>query len=378
MYLRGNLVLPDRMIERGLLRVEGARITGLWDERSAPNVQADHTLDGYLCPGFVDIHCHGGGGADFMDGTEEAVQAIAAAHGKHGTTSLFCTTLTAPQDRIVAAVTAARMARTEGAQIVGYHIEGPYINVRMKGAQNERYVRPANLEEIDALLDAGGRDRKWHITIAPEIDGHLEAVRYLRAQGFVVSAGHTDATLAQLEAGVAAGVSHCTHLFNAMPPLHHREPGILGGFLTLDGVTIELIADGHHVHPIAMKLAIAARGADQVALVTDAMAAVGMPEGRYELWEQAVIVQDGTARLTETGGLAGSLLTMDQGVANLVNLVGLDLVTAVRIAATNPARVHGLTNKGSLAVGHDADIAVLGPDLVNQMTIVQGNIVYRG
>lgn len=378
MYLRGNLVLADRIVTRGLLHVDGARIAGVWDEASAPKVKADYETDGYICPGFVDMHCHGGGGHDFMDGTEEAVQAIAAIHGRHGTTSLFCTTLTASSEHILGAIRAARTAKTEGARIVGYHIEGPYINMKMKGAQNGRYVRPADRQEIDSWLAEGGRDKRWHITVAPEIQGHLDAIRYLHQQGFIVSAGHTDCSLEELQAGIEAGVRHCTHLFNAMRPLNHREPGTVGGCLTLDNITVELIADGFHVHPLAMKLALAARGVDKAALVTDAMMAVGMSDGDYELWELQVVVKDGTARLKETGGLAGSLLTMDRGVANLVNLVGLDLVTAVRLASTNPARIHGLHQKGLLAPGKDADIAVLNPGLVNQMTIVEGNIVYRG
>jgi N-acetylglucosamine-6-phosphate deacetylase len=377
MYLRGNLVLPDRILKNGLLQVEGGRITAVWDEPSAPPVRAGYETDGYICPGFIDLHCHGGGGADFMHGTAEAVETIAYTHGRHGTTGLFCTTLTAPPDAIRQAVRAARGARTEGARILGYHIEGPFISLKMKGAQNGRYVRPADRSEIETWLVDGGREMRWHITIAPEIDGHLEAIAYLKRQGFVVSAGHTDATLAELQAGVAAGVSHCTHLFNAMRPMHHRDPGTAGGCLGLPQLTVELIGDGIHVHPLAMKVAIAAKGADRTALVTDAMEAVDMPEGDYHIWELDVTVRDGSARLKEGGGLAGSLLTMDRGVANLVNLVGLDLPTAVRMASTVPARIHGLAQKGRLAPGCDADIAVLGPDFVNRLTVVAGQIVYR-
>lgn len=378
MYIRGHLVLPDRIEKNGLLQVEGARITGLWSEAEAPAVKADVETEGFVCPGFVDIHCHGGGGADFMDGTEEAVRTIAATHARHGTTGLFATTLTGPGEVVEQAVRAARTARTEGARIVGYHIEGPYINGKMKGAQNGAYVRKADQAEIDRWLAAGGREKRWHITIAPEIDGHLEAIRYLNAQGVVVSAGHTEANLAQMEEAVAAGVRHATHLFNAMRGLHHREPGTAGAAMTLPGMTVELIADGVHVHPSSMKIAIAARGAESVVLVTDAMMACGLEPGEYELWELPVVVKDGEARLKADGTLAGSVLTMDQAVANMVKLVGVDLVAAVRMASTNPARLHGLAGKGALAPGMDADIAILGADLGCQMTLVDGTVVYRG
>ena len=238
---------------------------------------------------------HGGGGADFMDADPEAVATITAAHARHGTTALLATTLTAPEAEIIAAIRTARSAPQRGARILGFHIEGPFINPVMQGAQDGRFIRPADPAEIDRWLAAGGPGQAWQMTLAPEGDGALTTIRHLAIRGAVVSAGHTDCTYAQLAAAQAAGLSHVTHLYNAMRGLHHREPGTVGGALSLPGLTVEVIADGIHVHPAALTVALRVRGSDAVILVTDAMRAAAMPDGEYRLGQRTVRVAAGAA-----------------------------------------------------------------------------------
>jgi N-acetylglucosamine-6-phosphate deacetylase len=379
-WFKGDLILPDRVVEEGLLKVKGGRIAGVWDPATErlPEVKGEPVTrwEGYIAPGFIDLHVHGGGGADFMDCDPEAVATITETHARYGTTGLLATTLTAPEERIVAAIRAVRAAPRRGARVLGYHIEGPYINPKLKGAQDGRYVRLADIGEIDRWMAAGAGGDRWHVTIAPEMEGHLKAIRHLAERGAVVSAGHTDCTYAQLQAAQAAGLSHATHLYNAMKGLHHREPGTVGGALTLPGLTVEIIADGIHVHPASMAVAVAARGAGSVLLITDAMRATGAGEGEYLLGELKAIVKNGQARL-EDGTLAGSVLTMGEAVRNMVRLVGVPLPQAVAMASLNPARKHGLEgHTGALAAGLDADLVLLNRDLRVQATVVRGQAVF--
>lgn len=381
-WFKAPLILPDRVVEGGLLAYEDGRITDVWDlaDPAAPPVPAGAEVveRGYLAPGYLDIHVHGGGGADFMDADPEAVVAITTTHVRHGTVGLLATTLTAPEEEIIRAIRAARKAPRRGARVLGFHVEGPFINVKHKGAQNPEYVRPASIEEIDRWMAEGGPGDRWHVTLAPETEGALEAIRHLVSRGATVSAGHTDATYEQLRAAAEAGLSHATHLYNGMRGLHHREPGTVGGAITLPGMTVELIADGVHVHPASMQVAIRTRGPAHVLLVTDAMMAAGMGDGEFKLGEFPVIVKGGEARL-HGGSLAGSVLTMDRAVQNIVRLVGLDLPTAVAMASLNPARLMGLAErKGSLAVGKDADLLILDEDLNVKTTIIGGEVVYEG
>ncbi|MDB4894292.1 MAG: N-acetylglucosamine-6-phosphate deacetylase [Firmicutes bacterium] len=378
-WFKGALILPERVVPNGLLRVEGGQITGLWDLETtaapAHDPRATTTVSGYLAPGFIDLHVHGGGG-DFMDCDPEAVAAITQTHARYGTTGLLATTLTAPEERIIAAIRAAKAAPRRGARVLGFHIEGPFVNPKLKGAQDGRYVRLASTAEIDRWMAEGEAGDRWHVTMAPEMEGATAAVQHLAGRGAIVSAGHTDCTYAQLAAAQAAGVRHVTHLYNAMRGLHHREPGTVGGALTLPGLTVELIADGVHVHPASMAVAVGARGADGVLLVTDAMRAAGMGEGEYLLGELKAVVRNGEARLAD-GTLAGSVLTMADAVRNMVKLVGVPLPAAVAMASRNPARRHGLeARKGALAVGMDADLVLLDQDLRVQATVVAGQAVF--
>lgn len=381
LYFRGALVLPDRVVEGGVLRVTGKVITGLWDpgEGRPPEPPPGSVIQGdYICPGFIDLHVHGGGGADFMDGDPEAVATITSTHARYGTTGLLATTLTAPEEEIRRAIRAVKAAPQKGARVLGFHVEGPFINGKMKGAQAGRYVRRASVGEIDRWFTEGSPDDRWHVTLAPEIFGAIAAIRHLVQKGAVVSAGHTDCTYAQLEQAANAGLSHVTHLYNAMRGLHHREPGTVGAALTLPGLTVEIIADGIHIHPAALAVAVRARGTEQVILVTDAMRATGLGDGIYRLGELDATVRDGEARLAD-GTLAGSVLTMDAAVRSVVRFTGVALHEAVAMATVHPARRHRLAAKrGSLAVGKLADVVVLDRHLQTRLTLAEGRVVYDG
>ncbi len=382
-WYQGSLVLPDRVVEDGLLRVEHGRITGLWDlgAQRAPSPPPQRTVRvecGWIAPGFIDLHVHGGGGADFMDGDPEAVATITETHARFGTTGLLATTLTAPEEEIRRAIRAVKAAPRRGARILGCHIEGPYVHPQFKGAQNPCYIRTPSVAEVDRWLAEGAPDFRWQVTLAPELEGALYVICHLAQRGVVVSAGHSRCTYAELKAAVGAGVVHVTHLYNAMRGFHHREPGAVGGALLLPGLTVELIADGIHAHPAALALAVKVRGAEEVLLVTDAIRAAGLSDGVYSLGGLSVTVRDGAARLAD-GTLAGSVLTMDRAVRTMVHEVGVPLHTAVAMASLHPARRQGLhQRKGSLGPGKDADLVLLDEDLHVRMTVVEGEVVYDG
>lgn len=325
-----------------------------------------HNADDYVIPGFVDLHVHGGGGIDIMQ-AGQAPHIVAAMHARHGTTSLLATTMTAPPEDIVTALKAVGVAcaarRPGSARILGVHLEGPYINGGKLGAQ-PRYARTASLDEVRRL---GAYAPLRLITVAPEIAGHLDVVRELADAGMRVQIGHT---LGSYEDGVAAlahGASGFAHLFNAMTALHHRAPGMVGAALA-HAQYAELIPDLLHVHPGAVKVAL--RAIPQLYCVTDSTAATGMPDGRYMLGRQQVHKCFGGVRLAD-GTLAGSTLTMDQALRNLVGL-GLELAEASRRVSTNAADFLGETRRGRLAIGCWADLVVLDRDLVIKAVYIEG------
>lgn len=332
--------------------------------------------DSVLVPGFIDAHVHGGAGADFMDATPEAVRTTCAYHLRHGTTALAATTLSGSRDAIGAAI--AAIAETADAQadgeaaIVGVNLEGPYLNREKAGAQDPASIRHADIEEARWWRSLAP-SLPFVMTIAPEIGGALELIRALRHE-FCFAIGHTQATYAEAILAIEAGARHFTHLFNAMPPLHHREPGAIGAALADDRCTVELIADGVHLHH-AMLHVVGAQLHDRALLVTDAMRACGMPDGTYSLYQHQVTVRHGEARLPD-GALAGSVLTMGQALRNMVELAALPIETALPLATTIPARLLGVgDSKGRIATGYDADLVVLSPRLEIERVIVRGHEV---
>jgi N-acetylglucosamine-6-phosphate deacetylase len=320
---------------------------------------AAERVSGILVPGFIDVHVHGGDGADFMDAHEEATARILGFHALHGTTALMATTLSASRGDLQNAVeTIARVSgeRAAGAEIVGVHLEGPFINAARGGAQDRASIRVADIHEIAALIAEAPRLR-WIVTVAPEIEGVRALIEHFRDR-VLFSIGHTAADHGTAVAALEWGASHFTHLYNAMTPLHHRDPGVVGAALTSVDATAELVADGIHVHPAALRIAVTAMP-HRIALITDAMRACGLADGTYKLYDFEVTVAEGAARLAD-GTLAGSVLTMAEAVRNMIELAGLPIETVIPMATEVPARIAGVADrKGRIDRRYDADLVAM-------------------
>ncbi|XVV12332.1 N-acetylglucosamine-6-phosphate deacetylase [Actinoplanes sp. CA-131856] len=354
----GRIVRPGAVVE-GYVEVDGPAIL----EVTAGNNAGDDVI----VPGFVDIHCHGGGGHTFTTGDAGSARAAAAFHLGHGTTTMLASLVSSPFE-LMRDATAAYLPLIEEGVIAGVHYEGPYLSEARCGAQNPAYLRDPSIDELQELIKTAAVRL---VTIAPELPGALEAIAFLRENGVAAAVGHTDATYEQTLAGVRAGAAVGTHLFNGMRPPHHREPGPVIGLLS-SPVVCELIADNTHLHPGMLSFAARTAGPDKAALITDAMDATGMADGTYDLGGQEVTVADGVARLARNGSIAGSTLTMDVALRNTV-AAGVSLPDAVAMASTTPARVLGLADQtGALEAGLSADLVVLNPDLTVKRVMRRG------
>ena len=333
---------------------------------------------GYIvAPGFVDIHVHGSAGHDTMDGTREAIEGMAKHFVKHGVTSFLPTTLTMAGEDIMASVSAVHECQQnpiEGAQPLGVHLEGPYIDAAKKGAQPEQHVRTAATLDYHGFFSLGNVRL---ISLAPEVEDNKALIGYARSRGAAVAVGHSSASFEQVAEAVKLGVNQSTHTFNQMEGIHHRKPGTVGAALMLDDIFAQFIADGVHLHPAIVKMIVQLKGPERAVLITDAIRGAGMPDGEYELGGQPITVKDGAVRLKD-GTLAGSTLTMDQGVRNIAAFTGRPLRECIQMATWTPARSIGISNrKGSLEPGKDADLVLLTQDLQVAATLVMGKVVYR-
>jgi len=382
--INGTIITPFHLVSGKAIIIEKGKIIEIVNKEelktaTLTGVEVIEAKDKFIVPGYIDIHIHGGGGSDVMDGDYEAINQIAIAHSHFGTTSFLPTTMTMSKDKIIRSLRSickAAKKGTAGAEILGIHMEGPYINPEKKGAQKEEDIKKISIEEFLEFNQASGNLIRL-VTIAPEMPGAIDLIKYLYKQGIIASVGHSNATYVQTRAGIQAGLSHVTHTFNAMRELHHREPGVVGAALTSPELTVEVIADGIHIHPIVLKILTKIKEAEEIVLITDAMRAAGLKEGTYDLGGQEVIVTKGQARLKD-GTLAGSVLTMDKAVKNMASKVGVPLPKAIQMASFNPARSIGIDDKkGSLEPGKDADIVILNKNLETELTIVAGKIVYR-
>lgn len=355
--LRGRAYVGGKFHDGCVITIDGSTIVDL---KIGGEAAGEAILDGVILPGLIDVHCHGGGGADFMDGTPEAVRTITTFHARRGTAALAATTLSASQRDISRAITAIAEKPGGGdrAEIAGIHLEGPYINPSKSGAQDRVSIRPADLREVEGWI-AQAPQLRWMMTIAPEVEGGWALLERFRHH-ILFGVGHTNATYAQALEAVQRGARHFTHLFNAMTPFHHRDPGVVGAALVSPECTVELIADGQHVHPVVLQT-FARLMPDRVALVTDAMRAAGMGPGSYKLHQYDVTVHEGAVRLAD-GTLAGSTLTMIRALQNMVELAGLPLEQVVPLATEIPARILRLEKrKGRIEIGYDADLLVVSP-----------------
>ncbi len=366
---QGNILTPAGFINGSIHWTDEGRIAGIEGE---PIVEAKARASGQplVLPGFIDLHVHGGGGRDIMQGGDAGMR-VSETHARHGTTAMLATTMTAPKEDLVFALTALQRVCSEraakGARVLGVHLEGPYINDEKLGAQPD-FARPVQLDELNALNQLAPIRL---ITMAPEVPGNMELIDGLCAAGYRIQIGHT---VGSYEDGVNAlqrGAGGFTHLFNAMTGLHHREPGMAGAALA-HAKYAEIIPDLLHVHPGAIRVAL--RAIPCLYCVTDSTSATGMPDGEYQLGSHTVYKCLGGVRLAN-GTLAGSTLTLDQALRNLVDTIGLSLLDASRRVSTHAADYLGLTHRGRLNTGHWADLVVLNRDLHIQDVFVEGNSI---
>lgn len=360
--LRGRVVLEDGLLEDGMVVFDGETIAYV----GPPKAEYEHGADqlstgGYIWPGLIDIHIHGAGGKDVMDATPEAIETISRTLGRYGVTGFLATTTTGDRqqlERAMVNIVEHAPYLQEGAEVLGIHLEGPWICPEQRGAHHPAYITDPHPEDA-RWAEAVSEGTLRVVTMAPERPGAMGTIRELVNHGVIVSAGHTSATYAEMMVAAAGGVTHLTHFFNAMRGLHHREPGVVGAGLTEERFSLELIADGHHVHPVMIQLLMQSKAPEDIILISDGMRAVGMPAGKYDFGGFTVFSDGETVRLAD-GTLAGSLLTLDQAVRNIVRYAGLPLYKAVKMASLTPAKQIGVDGEmGSLVPGKLANAVMV-------------------
>jgi N-acetylglucosamine-6-phosphate deacetylase len=383
----GHLLTPYRIIKNGSLLITDGTIT----EVSEGNLDVADALEldaggHYISPGFIDLHIHGGGGHDFMDGTEEAFLRIAEIHAQYGTTAMVPTTLTSEKTDLLKTLDIYEQANKnnkKGATFLGMHLEGPYFALSQCGAQDPKYIRNPNPVEYEEILAYSSSITRW--SAAPELKGAIAFGRRLRQKGILAAVAHTDAIYEEVLEAYENGYSLATHLYSAMSGVTRknafRYAGTIEAAYLLD-MDVEIIADGIHLPAPLLKLIYKIKGADKTALITDAMRAAGMPEGDSVLGPfntgLKVIVEDGVAKLPDRSSFAGSSATFDRLVRNMIQMADVSLLDSVKMASTTPARIMGIDNrKGSLTKGKDADILIFDKDITIQTTIINGNIVFQ-
>lgn len=385
LIITNGTIITDKLIPQGTVVVIGDKIIYVGDQtegnriKKAADPQVFEEIDaqgGYIAPGLIDVHMHGSNGVELMDGTPEALRTMARYLAEHGTVGFLPSTVTASKEktRLVSKLVANYKGSDDEAEILGIHLEGPYINETFKGAQYGPAIRKADMAELEELYTILG-DKLRLVTLAPEVPGNFAAIDWLTKRGITVSIGHTNATYDEAVAAFEQGITHATHTYNGMLGLHHREPGALGAILATPHVWAELIADLIHVHPGAIQVLLRSKGVERIILITDAVQAAGLPDGEYVLGDQRIFVKEGAARLAE-GNLAGSTLNLLKAVQNMVEEIGVTVSDAFRMASLNPALSIGLENKGWIKEGNQADFVIISPDFKVKKTIIGGKIAY--
>ena len=383
----GKIILPDRILPYGSLIIEDGKIIFAGEENIES--ETDFELDArgnFISPGFIDIHVHGGGGYDFMDQDKNAFLEIAKMHVKYGTTAMCPTTLTADKENIINTLNIYEVARKEnisGAEFIGIHLEGPYLAMSQRGAQDPKYIRNPDPKEYREIIKSSSSIVRW--SAAPELNGALEFGAYLKSKKILPSIAHTDAIYEEVVKAFDAGYTHITHLYSAMSGIVRRNAfryaGVIESAFLIDDMTVEIIADGIHVPGPLLQLVYKIKGAGKIALITDAMRAAGMPPGNSILGGLhngvPVIVEDDVAKLPDRSFFAGSVATCDRLVRNMVNLANLPLSEAVRMMSLTPASIMGLENtKGSIQKGKDADVIIFDKDINIEHSFVKGKPVF--
>ena len=383
------IILPGRISEKGYVVCEDGIITQI-GQGYFPATERDEVINAgglYVSPGFIDMHTHGAGGYDFMDGTVEAYLGAAKMHAKHGTTSLLPTTLTSTNEELLKTFSIYKEAKaknTEGASFLGLHLEGPYFAYGQKGAQDPKYLRNPEPKEYNAILEASDDIMRWGL--APELNGAIEFGKVLRSKNILPSIAHTDAICEEVEEAFDAGFTHVTHLYSCMSTIirrnAYRYAGALEATYLIDDMTVEIIADGVHLPKSLLRYVYKFKGPDKIALCTDSMRGAGMPDGESILGSlqggQKVIIEDGVAKLPDRTAFAGSVATADRLIRTMIGLADVPLEEAIRMITLTPARILKIDKtKGSIEIGKEADLILFDKDININTTIINGKVVYK-
>jgi N-acetylglucosamine-6-phosphate deacetylase len=373
-----RVILPDRELEIGSVVVDSGLIAAVVDDSPViPGVSTIDLSELVLLPGFIDVHIHGSAGIDVLDATTEQLTEIGVFLASQGVTGWVPTFVPAADDNYASAVEAIGKAarKSSGARVLGVHYEGPFVNSAQCGALHTEYFKTYSAPaDLDALPVPGDLVRMT--TLAPEIDGGVDLVRELKSRGWVISIGHTRASLEVLDAALTAGAHHMTHFMNAMAPLHHRAPGPIAWGLSHDDVTCDVIADGIHLDPFMLRLLLKVKGERGISLISDAISAAGRGDGDYQIWGETIRVKDGRTS-NKAGSIAGSVITMLDAV-RLMRSLDVSYVHLAQLAATNPARLLGIDHEcGSIEVGKRADLVALDHDGKVKLTLLGGSVAFR-
>ena len=386
--VNGKIITPNCIIPTGCVCIENGKILEISEEdihfadSEIIDAQANH-----IAPGFIDLHTHGAGGSDFMDDSVEAYLQIAKTHAQHGTTGLYPTTLASANEELFKTFEIYRQAKTQntqGAAFLGFHLEGPYFAMSQRGAQDPKYIRNPHPDDYMAILDATDDIVRW--SAAPELAGSKEFAETLVSRGILPAIAHSDAIYEELLPAFDWGFTHITHLYSGTSGVCRRNcfryAGVIETAYLMDGMTVEIIADGVHLPASLLQLIYKIKGPENIALITDSMRAAGMPDGKSILGSFAngreVVVEDGVAKLPDRTAFAGSVATADRLVKTMLRLTGATLPETIQMITATPARIMGIDKtKGSLAKGKDADVVIFDKDINIRMTMVNGNVVYR-
>ena len=384
----GKIITPQGIINGGTILITNETVTAI----SQTNIEVTDAIEidakgNYISPGFIDIHVHGGGGFDFMDGTESAFLKVAETHAQYGTTAMLPTTLSGSHEELLQTLTAYEKANSNnknGAQFLGMHIEGPYFAMNQRGAQDPKYIRNPNPEEYKEILSQFSCIKRW--SAAPELKGAIEFGHYLKSKNVLPAIAHTDAVFEEALHAFNNGYTLATHLYSGMNGVvrrnAYRYAGVVEAAFLIDEMDVEIIADGIHLPAPLLKLVYKIKGADRTALITDAMRAAAMPQGESILGSLSnglkVIVEDGVAKLPDRSAFAGSVATADRLVRNMINMADVPLAEAIKMIAATPARILNVADKkGTLETGKDADIVIFDQNINVQKTIVKGKMIYN-
>ncbi|GGA00636.1 N-acetylglucosamine-6-phosphate deacetylase [Paenibacillus marchantiophytorum] len=373
-----NLIQQDAPALPATLWIRNGRIENIESGLSSLPEGDYEYIDGQghqLIPGMIDVHIHGANGFDMMDGSETSIQEVSRACADTGCTSFLVTSVSSTIEELLAMIRSVKrvIGHEVGAKIAGLHLEGPYLNPKRKGMQNERFLRHPNLAEMkDIFNEADGLIKM--VTIAPELPGGMELISFLKEMGVVIAIAHSDASYEEAKQAFAAGASHVTHCFNGMRPIHHRDPGLVVAAFEEEHVSLQAIVDGIHLHPAIVRMMHRLKGPDGMVLITDALQAMGLGDGNYVFGGHHVTVTEGVARLAD-GTLASSTVTMNEALRLTVE-TGISLIDAVKMASTTPARILGLDTVGRISTGFDADLVLLDEQCQVQWTMIKGDIVY--